>query len=139
MGGNPIRFDPKPVVFHRRRGRDVDKLAAAYDRGRGTHYANYILRSGTRKDYIYGWWRLSNTGYYWSSLVRLSRELTAAIAYLVHCRRYGFLFAAAPVGLAAHSTVGVLVMLRFGVSRVSSYTAGFLARLWPATQRSRLH
>lgn len=136
--GTLVRFDPGPMVYHRRRSRDDEKLWAAYDHGRGAYYAKYILRSDTRSDYMRGWWRLAIKDCYWSSLVRLSRELTAAIAYLVHRKCYGFLLMAAPVGLSAYCIIGVLVVLRFTNSRISSYIARPVARLWPFVQRNGL-
>lgn len=135
--GTLVRFDPGPTVFHhhRRRSRDVEKLRAAYDHGRGAYYAKYILRSDTRRNYVRGWWRLATNECHWSSLIRLSRELTAAAAYLVHRKRYGFLLMAAPVGLSAYCIVGALVVLHFSNSRISSYIARPAARLWPFMQR----
>jgi glycosyltransferase involved in cell wall biosynthesis len=119
--GAPVRFDPRPVVFHHhgRRAADVNRLLAVYDRGRGAYYAKYIIRSDTRRAYLRGWWKHANGFYYFSTLARLSREMTAAISYFSHRKRYGFALAAVPIFLAFYVMIAVLVLFRYGISRTS--------------------
>jgi len=122
--GYPIRFDPQSVVFHhhrRRRGDAIKRLQYSYDYGRGAYYAKYVLRSDTRRHYIRGWWALANSGHYWSSFVRLSRELEAAFTFLVVRKRYGFLVIATPIALAAYGMIGLRIALRFSMARIAKY------------------
>lgn len=82
--GHPARFDPRPVVWHHhgRKIRDLPKLRASYDQGRGAYYAKYVLRSDTRLAYIAGWiWediKLPILDYF----VSVPRELRSAARYL---------------------------------------------------------
>jgi GT2 family glycosyltransferase len=104
------RFDPRPVVFHHhgRREAEIDRLDIGYDRGRGAYYAKYILRPDSRAAYARAWVALTSESYNRRTLVRLSREVAAAALYLAHCKRYGFLLAAAPITIC----MAVVALLR---------------------------
>jgi glycosyltransferase involved in cell wall biosynthesis len=121
--GAHVRYDPRPLVFHHhgRRATDVDRLMANYDRGRGAYYAKYILRSDTRRVYLHGWWKHANAVYYFSTLVRLWREMAAAVSYFSYRKRYGFVLAAVPIFFCVYGAIAVLVLLRFGISRARSF------------------
>lgn len=108
--GYPLRFDPRPVVYHhhRRRAADVPGQIAHYLKGSGAYYAKYLLRADSRRAYMSGWWRHALQS---SPLRKRARmgEIWAAAAYLIHHKRYGFLLTAAPIGIAAYMALVAMV------------------------------
>jgi glycosyltransferase involved in cell wall biosynthesis len=112
--GFPVRFDPRPLVFHHhgRKWSEVDRIVADYDRGRGAYYAKYILRRDTRKEYIINWWRAAHAFYYLSTPRRLFREFKSAAAYFVHRKRYDILLIALPIWLVTGGAITLIVVMR---------------------------
>jgi glycosyltransferase involved in cell wall biosynthesis len=100
--GFDARFDPRPVVQHDH-GRveaDVPSLLRSYDRGRGSFFAKYILRSDTRTVYVVRWLRSAWPRQDWPGIRALRIEMTAAAQYAVSKKRYGAILVALPIGIA---------------------------------------
>jgi GT2 family glycosyltransferase len=100
--GFDARFDPRPVVQHDH-GRieaDVPSLLRSYDRGRGSFFAKYILRSDTRAVYIVRWLRSAWLRRDWPGILALRTEMATAAQYALSRKRYGALAVAFPIGIA---------------------------------------
>lgn len=100
--GFDARFDPRPVVQHDH-GRieaDVPSLLRSYDRGRGSFFAKYILRSDTRAVYIVRWLRSAWLRRDWPGILALRTEMATAAQYALSRKRYGALVVALPIGIA---------------------------------------
>jgi glycosyltransferase involved in cell wall biosynthesis len=100
--GFDARFDPRPVVQHDH-GRveaDVPSLLRSYDRGRGSFFAKYILRSDTRAVYVVRWLRSAWLRRDWPGIRALRTEMATAAQYALSKKCYGALLVALPIGIA---------------------------------------
>jgi glycosyltransferase involved in cell wall biosynthesis len=108
------RYDPRPLVLHhhRRRGPDVPRLRAGYDRGRGAYYAKFLLRPECRRAYTVGWLSEVRRSLDPTGLARLFRELRSAAAYLRFRRRIVPLIAWTLPALALYGALALAVGVR---------------------------
>jgi glycosyltransferase involved in cell wall biosynthesis len=79
------RYDPRPIVAHhhgRKPGHDADRQARGYDYGRGAYYMKRLLSPGSRRVYLYHWYRSGRKHLRQRQAGRLRRELVGGARYV---------------------------------------------------------
>lgn len=105
-------YQPGPTVSHHhgRKEKDLPRLTASYDAGRGAYRTKYLLRPDTRAAYWRDLWMTLGTRRRLGSLVRLRREARSAFTYLSHKKRPGAMVLATLLLAPAFACAGFSVI-----------------------------